>query len=57
MALRLSGRFMISQVMPLSFSMSTVSYFLLAIVVSLPRSIGVAPSGYSAATLGSSKPR
>ena len=41
MALRLSGRFMISQVMPLSFSMSTVSYFLLAIVVSLPRSIGV----------------
>jgi hypothetical protein len=31
MALRFSGLFMMSQVMPSSFSMSTVSYFLLGI--------------------------
>src|SRR5712691_2397299 len=35
MALRLSGRFMISQVMPSCFSIRTVSYFLPVIVVSL----------------------
>ena len=33
MALRLSGRFMISQVMPSSFSISTVSYFFFIVLL------------------------